>query len=46
MQEFNPEVLKQLYQQQPDSHKGQNGKLFIIAGSALFFKDRPYILNY
>jgi len=36
MQEFNPEILKQLYQPEADSHKGQNGKLLIIAGSALF----------
>ena len=36
MQEFNPEILQELYQPQPNSHKGQNGKLLIIAGSALF----------
>ena len=36
MQKFDPKLLKQLYQPQPNSHKGQNGKLLIIAGSALF----------
>lgn len=36
MQEFNPELLKQLHKPPKDSHKGQNGKLLIIAGSALF----------
>ncbi|MBI4137400.1 NAD(P)H-hydrate dehydratase [Candidatus Roizmanbacteria bacterium] len=36
MQEFNPENLKQLYIPPPDSHKGQNGKVMVIAGSKLF----------
>jgi NAD(P)H-hydrate epimerase len=36
MQEFNPSVLKQLYQPKSDSHKGQNGKVMLIAGSKLF----------
>lgn len=36
MQDFDPQLLKQLYVPAPDSHKGQNGKLLIIAGSKLF----------
>ncbi|MBP7832377.1 MAG: NAD(P)H-hydrate dehydratase [Candidatus Levybacteria bacterium] len=36
MKEFNPEELKKLYKPSSDSHKGQNGKLLIIAGSTLF----------
>jgi hydroxyethylthiazole kinase-like uncharacterized protein yjeF len=36
MNDFNPELLKQLYVPPPDSHKGQNGKLLIIGGSRLF----------
>ncbi len=36
MKDFNPEVLKQLYVSPTNSHKGQNGKLLIIAGSTLF----------
>lgn len=36
MQNFNPDNLKKLYIPPPDSHKGQNGKLLIIGGSALF----------
>ncbi len=36
MREFYPNVLKQLYIPPSDSHKGQNGKLLIIAGSTLF----------
>lgn len=36
MTEFNPEDLKKLYNPLSDSHKGQNGKLLIIAGSTLF----------
>jgi hydroxyethylthiazole kinase-like uncharacterized protein yjeF len=36
MEEFNPELLKQLYTPSKDSHKGQNGKLMIIGGSHLF----------
>src|SRR3989344_517856 len=36
MTEFNPEVLKQLYIPESSSHKGQNGKVMLIAGSKLF----------
>lgn len=36
MEEFNPYNLKQLYVPAPDYHKGQNGKVMIIAGSILF----------
>lgn len=36
MKEFDPLELKKLYTPPLDSHKGQNGKLFIIAGSGLF----------
>lgn len=36
MQEFDPQLLNQLYRAQKDSHKGENGKLLIIAGSKLF----------
>ncbi len=36
MDTFNPNLLKELYKPSPDSHKGQNGKLLIIAGSTLF----------
>lgn len=36
MNEFDPNVLKQLYRPPVGSHKGQNGKLLIIAGSQLF----------
>ncbi|HMS22191.1 MAG TPA: NAD(P)H-hydrate dehydratase [Candidatus Levybacteria bacterium] len=36
MKEFNLENLKKLYMPAADSHKGQNGKLLIIAGSTLF----------
>ena len=36
MQEFNPELLKQLYIPAADSHKGQNGKVLMIGGSHLF----------
>ena len=36
MQEFNPELLKNLYKPASSSHKGQNGKLLIIGGSQLF----------
>lgn len=36
MQTFNPKDLKKLYIPPPDSHKGQNGKLMLIAGSHLF----------
>ena len=36
MQEFDPEVLKNLYKPASASHKGENGKVLIIAGSKLF----------
>ncbi len=36
MNGFNSKDLKKLYIPSPDSHKGDNGKLMIIAGSILF----------
>ncbi|MGH7238269.1 MAG: NAD(P)H-hydrate dehydratase [Candidatus Saccharimonadales bacterium] len=36
MKYFDRNLLKQLYIPAPNSHKGQNGKLMIIAGSELF----------
>lgn len=36
MQEFDPSLLKNLYKPASSSHKGQNGKVLIIAGSNLF----------
>lgn len=36
MEEFNPQNLKQLYVPPSDSHKGENGKVMVIAGSKLF----------
>lgn len=36
MQKFDQLVLKKLYIPPSDSHKGQNGKLLLIAGSKLF----------
>jgi NAD(P)H-hydrate epimerase len=36
MQEFEPQVLEGLYTPSRDSHKGQNGKVMLIAGSKLF----------
>lgn len=36
MQEFDPHILKNLYSPASDSHKGQNGKVMLIAGSKLF----------
>lgn len=36
MQEFDPQLLKKLYRPPHDSHKGENGKVLIIAGSKLF----------
>lgn len=36
MQEFDPELLKDLYKPLPGSHKGQNGKMLLIGGSHLF----------
>ncbi len=36
MQEFYPQILKDLYTPSRNSHKGQNGKVMLIAGSKLF----------
>lgn len=36
MHEFNPDLLKRLYIPDSGSHKGQNGKVLLIAGSELF----------
>ena len=36
MNEFNPVELKNLYIPPANSHKGQNGKVMVIAGSSLF----------
>lgn len=36
MNEFDPSVLKSLYIPASPSHKGQNGKVMLIAGSKLF----------
>lgn len=36
MEEFNINSLKKLYIPSPSSHKGENGKLMVIAGSVLF----------
>src|SRR3990167_4773571 len=36
MNDFDPSVLKNLYKPAPSSHKGDNGKVLIIAGSKLF----------
>jgi hydroxyethylthiazole kinase-like uncharacterized protein yjeF len=36
MEEFTPKYLKELFVAKHDSHKGENGKLIIIAGSVLF----------
>ncbi|MDO8583309.1 MAG: NAD(P)H-hydrate dehydratase [bacterium] len=36
MEKFDPEILKKLYIPSSNSHKGQNGKILIIAGSELF----------
>lgn len=36
MEDFNPDILKQLYIPPSDSHKGQNGRLMVIGGSHLF----------
>jgi NAD(P)H-hydrate epimerase len=36
MNDFNPKDLKKLYIPSPNSHKGENGKVMIIAGSILF----------
>ncbi|MCR4264141.1 MAG: NAD(P)H-hydrate dehydratase [Candidatus Roizmanbacteria bacterium] len=36
MEQFNKQDLKKLYIPPSDSHKGQNGKVMVIAGSKLF----------
>lgn len=36
MRSFDPKTLKKLYTPPPDAHKGQNGKVMLIAGSKLF----------
>src|SRR5258708_30401529 len=36
MKDIDPKILKKLYVSPPASHKGDNGKLLIIAGSELF----------
>src|SRR3989338_11191199 len=36
MQAFNPAELQKLYLPPKDSHKGQNGKVLVIAGGKLF----------
>lgn len=36
METFNPEALSALFKPDPNSHKGQNGKLMVIGGSKLF----------
>lgn len=36
MNQFDPKILKKLYIPSQDSHKGQNGKVLIVAGSKLF----------
>ena len=36
MSEFDPSLLSSLYKPASDSHKGQNGKVMLIAGSKLF----------
>ncbi len=36
MIDFDPQVLRHLYKPALDSHKGENGKVMIIAGSKLF----------
>ncbi len=36
MNDFDPNILKQLYVPHPSTHKGENGKLLVIGGSHLF----------
>lgn len=45
MQEFNKSELKKLYIPPSDSHKGQNGKLLLIAGSKLFHSSSLWALK-
>lgn len=45
MEQFNPDLLKQLYIPPSDSHKGQNGKMMLIGGSKLFHAASLWALN-
>src|SRR5690606_7526412 len=36
MEEVNRKIFQQLYRPRVDSHKGENGKVLVIAGSDLF----------
>ena len=45
MEDFNPKNLKKLYIPPANSHKGQNGKLLIIAGSKLFHSSSLWALK-
>lgn len=45
IKDFNPNELKKLYIPPSDSHKGQNGKLLIIAGSKLFHSSSLWALK-
>ncbi len=42
---FDPTDLKKLYIPPANSHKGQNGKLFVIAGSRLFHAPPIWVLK-
>ena len=45
MEKFDPKNLKKLYIPPSSSHKGQNGKLLIIAGSKLFHSSSLWALK-
>lgn len=45
MQNFSKAELKKLYIPPPASHKGQNGKLLVIAGSKLFHSSSLWVLK-
>ena len=45
MQNFSKAELKKLYIPPPSSHKGQNGKLLVIAGSKLFHSSSLWVLK-
>lgn len=45
MQDFDPKILKKLYIPPERSHKGQNGKLLLIAGSKLFHSSSLWALK-
>ena len=45
IEEFNSAQIKKLYVPSPSSHKGQNGKLMVIAGSRLFHAPLLWILK-